>query len=387
MKKSFLIKGYDRKNKIRVEFNIKAKDKEKAKAIAHNKGISVFNVYETFKYSENELIDFFENFLILLKAKTKIKDIFEILDSGEKDLKLETLYQFLKEGYSLSEALKNVGVANNPFIQAMLKAGEQSGNFEKSINNILNYLKMKKYVKDNMKSALIYPAFIIGASVFTIIIVLLYIVPAFENLYSLYGNGEVPLLTSLLIKSSHFLKIYDITIFLSLLLTVILIHQYKNLFFKFFLKVITKMPGLKNSVYYFLKHQQYELLYILTEGNIRIFEAIVLIEKIPLASIEKEKLKQIINYLKEGLPLSVAFEKTSFSSHRDLNIIKSGESSGNLEESFKLLSLLYKKKIDSFIFLLTKLLEPVFILLIGTIVGLILVSLYLPLFDMAGILK
>jgi len=387
MKKKFLIKGYNRKNKQAVEIELKAKNKKKAKEIANNKGISVFKIYELQDFKEDELIDFFENFLILLKAKTNIKNIFEIMNYGENKARIELLYQFIKEGYSLSDSLKFIGAAKNPFIEAMLKAGENSGNLENSINNILNYLKMKKYVTDNLKSAMIYPSLIIGASIITILVVLLYIVPAFENLYSIYGDGNIPFITSILITLSHFIRKNTLTIVLISLLIIIIFFNHKKKLADIFISLISRLPGAKKLIYYFLKHQQFELLFILTEGKIKILDAILLLDKIPLASIEKEKIQKISEYLKEGIKLSTAFEKTEFTNSRDINIVKSGESSGNLLESFKLLSLLYKKKIDSTIFLLTKLTEPLFILAVGILVGFILISLYLPLFDMSGILK
>lgn len=392
----YKFKALDTNGEI-IEDKIIANNREEVLEIIKSKRLLALSIDEDLKYSfsnrltskkinKKDLVVFCRLFYTMLNAGANISKALIIIAENTRNprfkLALNQINTDIHNGYHLSAALeKHKEIFPNMFIE-MVKAGEISGNLENIINRLGEYYYNQYKLENKVKSSLVYPALIIILSVFVIIFMLALVLPIF---YDIFSSREMilPLPTRLLIYLSITIKNHWIKIILLFSIIAFGLKSYLNTSEgkKILDTLKLKTPLLKDLYLKIATANFTKTLSILLSSGIPLISSLTMSSNVVNNIIIKDKLEKEIIYVEEGKSLSQSIADTGlFSSVVDA-MIKVGEETGALDEMLLKTSLLYDEEVRTSLERMTKLIEPILMIIVGVIVGFIVLSLALPMFE------
>jgi type IV pilus assembly protein PilC len=268
---------------------------------------------------------------------------------------------------------------------SLLETGEMSGTLDTSLDRIAVYRERTEKVNKKIKSTLAYPALVLLVSVVIIFTLVTYIIPIFSSMYSGFGM-ELPALTQKVVNISDILKrslwLAPFIIMVILLLVGLVFRS--NRLRTAISKILMHLPIVGNM---FIKLAASR--FCRTLGTL-LTSGLPLIEAVPVASrtvgnryIEK-RLNSVTIQLFEGTSLATSLEESNIFPRTVIRMTAAGESTGRLGEMFSKTADFYESEIDTEIATMTSLIEPIVIICLGLIIAVILIAMYLPLFDLIG---
>lgn len=398
-----MVKVYEYQWKAVDRFQQKRKGKQLASSQAELEQQLISKGYHHIRISRNfvlpqkpkteEVNQFLSQLALLVNSAIPLKQALTMILQNCQNI---PLYQWLsvlivqiESGYSFSQSLQKADkFISNQEIQ-LIKMGEQSGKLGTILANLAeSRIKSEKLTK-KVKKILFYPVIVLVISLALSIGLLVVIVPQFAELYGT-KNKTLPLITELLFWLSQFLVEHRNSLLMLLLLAVI--------FFLFFAKKIPLLKTIKIS----LLSKMPVFGQIIAHSRIVFFSqnlALMLKAHIPLEMalnsflseknddpILQREIQFMLNLLKQGYRFSEGISPMVFGSEV-AQMFDIGEKSGNLAQMGEHISEIYQHKLDYQIDMLSQLLEPMLMLLMGVIVGTIIVGLYLPIFDMGNLME
>jgi len=335
----------------------------------------------------SEKVLFAKNLALMIKAGFPLRESVATIQeqSKSKNFKkiLDDVIKSIDNGQPLAVSLsRHAGVFGNLYIN-MIRVGEESGTLEENLRRLTLQLEKSQALKRKVQAAMLYPSIILGMvivlSIGLIYFVLPKIIPVFKSL-----NVKLPLATRILIKLSEFTQNYSLFILIGivgLVITLFLLSRFHSVKFqihKFILKIpITGTISRNINISYFTR-----TLGTLLKSGIPLINALdvtrttlgnlVYQKELEEISTEVQKGKSITNYLKKRekvFPLMVS------------RIIGVGEKTGNLEETLLYLGDFYETEIDRSVKILSTILEPILLIIIGLVVGFIALSIITPIYE------
>lgn len=291
------------------------------------------------------------------------------------------IYERIKDGATLSDALSFYPKQFSQFYCAVVKAGELSGALEAVLNRLADFSEQEEKIRQDILSALTYPALILSVGLLTIYALLTYVVPKLTTMFEEMGE-VLPLPTQVLINLSNMFKAYWWLAVLLIAASLILIKRNKSCEERFFWhRLILNLPLLggiiqKTEIAHFAR-----TLGLLFESGVAMLAALSAVSETITNEVIKLEIKKITPDIKDGASLSSAIKKCSFFPLYAANIINVGEEAGTLEKSLKRIALSYEQELSRIIKALTSLIEPIMILLLGLVVTFIVVAMLLPIFQ------
>jgi len=338
------------------------------------------------KIKEKDFILFNQELVALIKAGYPILKSIEIIMSRVKNIHLKELLmkveKEIKGGKSLSDAFFPFEREFSKVYIATLMAGEQSGNLAGSISRYIEYAKVISETKARIKSALTYPTVLIVFSLFLMGILINFILPRFAEFYSSF-QASLPAITRALVSFAVFAK-KNVLIFLAMALFVVIFYFRLNrvekgaiLLDKWKLKIpYARRIWLESSISLFSR-----TLGLMLRGGISLIASIGIASQAVSNKFLLHKMKALPDHIKNGDSLFQSLSKTGFFPAMALDMVRIGESSANLDGMLIDMAEVYdqqiKMKIDRFV----SLIEPVIIIVMGLMVAGILLSVYLPIFN------
>ncbi len=321
-----------------------------------------------------------------IPLKTAIESISKEHDNQSFRKILKSIINNLNRGHSFSDCLKEHQLFDTLFCN-LIKAGEESGTLESMLSRLSIYHTKKISINNKIKKSFIYPLAIIGITLLVSSLLLLVIVPEFEILFSSF-NAKLPTLTRIIITISAILQRYWWIFIASTLFFIVIFKNiiYQNHAFKHFLDTtLLKIPFLGTNIKKATIAQVFSTLSILLSAGITLTDAIALITQLTHNSVFQIILREIHGHIIAGESLHNAFKKTLFFQNRVITIIDAGEQSGALEPMLLTIASLYEEEVDLFLNTLTQLIEPIIMLILGTLVGIFVLALYLPIFKLGSV--
>jgi type IV pilus assembly protein PilC len=299
---------------------------------------------------------------------------------------LDDVYERVRAGNSLSEAFEAHGTLFPGVYTASLLAGEKSGNLEQVIRRYVAYVKVVATVKRKTISALVYPAILLLLSLVVVSIIVLRVVPEFGAFYQQF-NEELPLSTRIIVAVSDFSRSYFLVIIGALVGTAVLFWAWirepsqRERFDRWVLRV----PGLGQIARKFSTSQAARTLATLLGGGIPLVNAIdVSARSIKNRYIARE-LQIAGQQVREGRALAMAMNDSGAFTDVAIKMVEVGESTGALQEMLNSLADFYDEEIDTNLARFITLVEPILLVVMGLIIAGLLLSLYMPLFNMGGL--
>jgi type IV pilus assembly protein PilC len=342
--------------------------------------------------SAKDFLLFNQEFSTLVKAGLPILQCLEILQKRmeKPDFRavLESVIHDIKGGAALSDAMARHPAYFLPLYTATVKAGEKSGALVDVLLRYITYQKKMIAVMTKLKMALAYPAFLVAALVVVLSIFFLYVIPNFTQMYSDQA-GPLPLLTQLLVDFTGILTRFAPFILAALLAAVGGIYSWqrteqgRNALDKIKLTV----PLLRSFITQYLLAQITRTLATVLRGGIPLVQALDTTAGVISNRAMARRLSEARELVTEGVSLADAFERTRVAPDMTVRMIEVGESSGDLPQMLEDVADYYDQEVENRLTTLTTMIEPVLMLTMGLVMAVIVVALYLPIFEMGSRLK
>ncbi|MEW6456503.1 MAG: type II secretion system F family protein [Acidobacteriota bacterium] len=339
-----------------------------------------------------DFIIFNQEFLALIKSGIPILKAIEISMEKMKNLKLkEILFQVkedLKKGKSLSEAFSKWEIHFSKIYTASLLAGERTANLEETLRRFIGYLKAISLLKQKIKMALAYPVILFIFSLIILAALLSFIIPRFYSFYKDF-EASLPFITNLLISIALFMKKSILYIFILIIIIGIFLSRMvkKEKWMLFFHKFFVKSPYISGFIIRNTISIYCRTLSLLLQGGIPLVSAAETASKTIRSLYLKKKLEKIPEYIKGGESLSNSLEKTDIFPPISIEMIRVGESTASLNSMLNDVAVFYEDRNESAYSSLVSLVEPVVIIFMGILIAGILLSVYVPLFNIIRIVR
>ena len=335
--------------------------------------------------SEKDLLSFTKSVYYLLNGKISLIDTLGIVSQnydGDLRSKIIRTKQQIERGVSLHRAFSKI-TANREFME-MVKIGEETGNLEIVFKNLYEKYEFNQKIKKDIKNLSIYPLTVIITALVIVFILLKFVVPKFVLIYSDIEQ-ELPKVTQIVINISKIVDKYGIILLMTIVFLFFCCKKWKEQNEKIFegkilgIKVIGKMY--KNiCILNFTRN-----MYSLTDANVPLIQSLKMCTN-SKSYVLNEELKKIILKIEKGESIQKSFKNTTFFDNEYISFLTIGEKTGEMKISFFNLNEIYYEKVSEKIKWILKMFEPLSIIFIGIIIGLIVFSVMLPIFKMGEML-
>jgi type IV pilus assembly protein PilC len=269
-----------------------------------------------------------------------------------------------------------------------VRAGEKSGALVDVLKRYIIYQKKMLVVRRKLTTALIYPLLVVIVVIVVMALFLFYIIPNFTSMYSA-ESASLPFLTRVLISFTQSLTAYAPFLLLGTILSGIGIYSWQRTDAgkKILDKVKLKLPVIGSLVIQYTISQLARTLSTLLRGGIPLVQALDTTAGAINNTIIAHGLKESRKLVTEGVSLAEAFERTRVMPDMTIRMVEVGESSGDLPQMLEDVADFYEEGADAKIPVLATLIEVAIILFLGMVVAVMVIALYLPIFQMGATLK
>jgi type IV pilus assembly protein PilC len=338
------------------------------------------------RINEKDFIAFNQELVALIRAGYPILKSVNILIQRVKNEKLKEILMLVEKdirgGKALSEAFAQHEKLFSTVYIASLMAGERSGNLAETISRYNKYARTISQTKSRIKTALTYPTILIVFSLILLFILLNFILPRFSSFYADY-QAQLPSITRALISVSLVVQSNMVFILAFLLVFFLAYLQMQRneksqiLLDKWKLRTpYGKQIWVESAVSLFCR-----TLGLLLEGGISLLSAIPLSSRAVPNKYMFSRMEILPESIKNGESLTESLRKTECFPPLALDMIRIGESSANLEGMLSDVAEVYDERISSKIDAIVSLIQPIIIIFMGLVVAVILLSVYLPIFN------
>ena len=337
------------------------------------------------------LVSFSQELVSLLDAGLSLVESIEALTEKEAQpavrRALEQIRARLFEGRPLSAALAEQPDSFPPLYVATVRASERSGAIREALVRYVAYQQQVDVLRKKVISASIYPAVLCVAGLLVTFFLLGYVVPRFSGIYEDMGS-QLPLASRLLIKWGHLLEDHGMAVGLGFL-ALLVAGAYGVTRPRFRAAVgarIARIPALGRQLHTYQLARLYRTVGMLLRGGMPAVTALRMSEGL-LGEALRPSLVTATLAISEGQSLANALEKHGLTTPVAVRMLRVGERSGNMGEMMERIAAFYDEELARAVDLLTRLIEPLLMTVIGLIIGVIVVLMYFPIFELAGSLQ
>lgn len=336
-----------------------------------------------------ELALFTKQFSLMIENGIPIISALRLLQKSQKKLSFQTTIKAIandvEKGSSLHEALEPYPKIFDSLYISLIKAGERSGQIDIIMKQLVSYIEKSAKIKAQVKSAMTYPVIIVMVAITVISLLLVYVVPEFAKQFQESGQ-ELPGLTQSVLSISSFLIDNSLPLFVGVIATIFLLkywHQTdsgRRLFDEMTLKAPIIGPVMtKISIGRFCSTMATML-----GAGVSILESLSICAGSSGNKIIENFVITVREEVERGGSFFTPLDESPLFPPLVSSMVEVGENTGQLDETLKKINEIYEDEVDNAIDTMTSLIEPIMIVFIGSIVGFIVLAMYLPVFDMAN---
>jgi len=383
--------------------SVEAANKDSAIAAVQRRGYIVSSLVEGTKKGGIFNITLFQNKSIpmkdvvimsrqmstLFESQVSALKAFNLLAENTSNKALATILnevaEDIKSGVYISVALSKHKEAFSDFYVNMVKSGEESGKLTQVFSYLADYLDRQYQLTSKTKNALIYPAFVIGVFVIVLVLMFTFIIPKLAAIINESGT-DIPFFTKIIIKLSEIFVDYGIFILIIIAaLVAYLIRFAKTASGKiYFDRLKITFPVFKNIYKKLYLSRISDNMDTMLSASIPIVRSIELTSAVVGNRVFENILKDIAESVKGGSSLSMAFSKHSEIPSIMSGMIRVGEETGSLGNILKTLGRFYSREVNEAVDTMVSLIEPIMIIMLGLGVGVLLSSILMPIYNIAG---
>ena len=341
------------------------------------------------KVKHKDIVVLSRQLATLFEAKIAVTDSFRLLAEQASNAMLkESLMEIIEDikgGSSLSLALSKHPDIFSVFYVNMIRSGEESGKLEEIFRSLADHLERSYELASKTKNALIYPAFVVATFFIVMILMLTFVIPKLTSILT-EVNQKIPFYTRMLIGVSEFFKDFGIFLFIGAAIGGVFLWRYSKTE-KGSMAVSrfqTSFPfvGVLYSKFY-LSRMTDNMETLLSSG-VSVVKTLETTANVVGNKVYKDILLTAVNEVNGGSSISEALSKYPEIPLMVVQMIKTGEETGKLSFMLKTLGKFYKKEVDNAVETLVSLIEPVMIVVLGGAVGILLISILGPIYNITA---
>ena len=397
---NFIWEGLD-KNRQKSKGEITAKSEVLARTELRRQGYRITKISKKSKplfskvreITASDIAIFSRQLATLLKAGIPLVQAFDIIGKGHENpsmqLMLLSIKTNLESGDTLAESLKKNPLYFDELFCNLVEAGESAGVLETLLDKIATYKEKTESIKKKIKKALTYPTAVIFVAFIVTAILLLFVVPVFEELFKSFG-ADLPIFTRLIVDISKTLKQIWwllLVIIISVIYSFIYFKRRSRAFNRFLDKTLLKTPVIgtilnKSAIARFSR-----TLSILSTAGIPLVNALNSASGACGNIMYSEAVLKMREEVATGQRLQFAMLQTILFPHSVQQMIAIGEESGSLDAMLSKVADFYEEDIDNLVDNLSNLIEPVIMVILGILIGGLVIAMYLPIFKMGAVIN
>ena len=342
------------------------------------------------KLSYSDLAFLLTQLSTYLKAGIPLIESIKILEKQSikperKRIYSNIIYE-LSKGESFSSALTSQGSTFPPLLINMVKTAELTGDLPEILDDMRDYYESIDRTRKAAISSMIYPSILFIFAICVLVFILMYVIPNFVQLFE-QQNAELPAITKVVLAVSSFLtghKFLIIGILIGFVLGFVLLYKYVKPFKKTMQTIAMKLPGFGKIIIYREVAMFTKTFASLLNHNVFITDSMTILSSVSNNEVFKEIINESLEYLSKGAKISDAFEDKWAFPIVAYEMLVTGENTGRLPMMMSYVANYYQdlhanlvKRINTFI-------EPLLIILIAVIVGIVVISVVVPMFDFYG---
>lgn len=404
--RTFVYTAKDSAGKV-IQSTVEADNPKAVMEALRNEGFFVVRIVErrkpfnplvlierAFKIGLKELTIFSRQFALLLNAGLTLAEAVDTIEEQTQNSSFRQILHKIKldiqGGETLNIAMKKHPRAFSPFFVSMVQAGEIGGALDSILDRVAQFYENELELKHKVKSAMIYPVIILILAMSISLFMLMYIVPQFGAFYEEFSGGEaqLPALTRTMIKFSDWL-VNNWGYLLIIPLFILLFWKFRNSKWGHIVldPIVLRIPifgplARKVAITRFSR-----TFGTLTASGVPILEALEVAKNTASNNVIQRAIMYVRERIREGETIHAPMKRTGQFPPIVSNLVSVGEEAGNLEEILFKISDYYDAEIDATVRGMASIIEPMMIILIGALVGTIVVSLYLPIFNLVNVIK
>ncbi|TAL73188.1 MAG: type II secretion system F family protein [Rhodanobacter sp.] len=326
----------------------------------------------------------------MMTSGVPLVQAFDIIADGQKNVRFKNMLNDVKQGLeggqSLHEALGRHPVQFDELYRNLVRAGEASGVLDTVLDTVATYKERTEALKKKIKKALFYPMMVIAVAFLVSMIMLLFVVPVFAQTFHDAG-AALPAPTQMVISASDFMKSWWWLVILIIVGAIVGLVAGKRRSVKFahFLDRVTlKLPVFGKIMRESAIARFARTLGVTFHAGVPLVEALDSVSGATGSIIYGEAVKQMRDDISVGHQLQLAMRQTNLFPNMVVQMTAIGEESGALDSMLFKVAEFYEEEVENAVDTLSTLLEPLIMVILGVVVGGMVVSLYLPIFKLAG---
>lgn len=338
------------------------------------------------KVGKEELALFCRQFATMFSSGVPIMQCLSILSQQTDNKKLvdaiDGMIEMLKKGRSLAETARFYpGVFPGIFV-SMMEAGEISGALDEVMERLANHFEKEHDLREKVKSAMIYPAVVTVVAVLAVAAIMMFVLPTFVKMLTEY-NVDLPPMTKIIMGASDYMCNYWY-IFILLFISICFMHK------RFTATrrgraitdgILLKLPVFGGLIRYMIISRFARTLGNLLACGVPLLQAFDVVKKIAGNALVENAITEAAECVKEGQGIALPLEKSGIFPPMVTRMIAVGEEAGSLDLLLEKLADFYDREVENIVSRISSILEPVLIMGMGIVIGFIIMSVMIPMFN------
>lgn len=312
--------------------------------------------------------------LYVLEEQTESKFLKETIVTVRKDV---------EAGLSLSDSLQRHPKVFSPLFVAMTRAGEMGGMLESSLMRIADQLEKDNALRKQIRSAMVYPALVISFAIVVLVAMAAFVIPVFAQIFKTSG-AELPAITQVSVGFSHIVTESGYVLVIAAVAIIVGFGKWKTSTWgrpqwdRFRLRIPMKIGSIVQEV---AIARWSRTLASLTAAGVPLLQALDVVGKTAGNVVIEQAMEGVISSVKHGGTLSAPLAKAPIFPTMVTHMVGVGEETGAIDSMLEKIAEFYEDRVEANVKALTSILEPIMIIVIGGIVGFVVISMYMPLFQ------
>jgi len=343
------------------------------------------------KVKAEDIAIFSRQLATMLGAGIPLVQAFEIIGSGHEKPAMQKLVLDIKSdvegGTSLHEALAKHPLYFDDLFVNLVEAGEQAGALEGLLDKVATYKEKSEAIKKKVKKALFYPAAVLVVAVIVTVILLVFVIPQFEDLFKGFG-ADLPAFTQMVINLSRFVQndgIFILIVAVGIGWTFFYFKKRSRKMRHFLDRATLKLPIVGPILYKAAIARYARTLQTMFAAGVPLVEALESVAGACGNIVFEDGIMKMRDEVATGQRLQRSMENTGLFPNMVVQMIAVGEESGSLDTMAGKVATFYEEDVDAAVDSMSSLLEPLIMLILGVLVGGLVIAMYLPIFKLGAV--
>jgi type IV pilus assembly protein PilC len=376
-------------NEAAIRIHLRQQNITPTKIVSKGKEFKINLPFFKKKVNQRSIAIFTRQLATMIDAGLPLVQSLEILSQQQESKAFKNIIRVIREdvegGSTFAGALKKHPATFNDLYTNLVVAGEEGGILDNILLRLASYIEKSEALKKKVKSALIYPATIVGVAVIVVGILMIFVIPVFETMFKSSGQN-LPLPTLIVVTLSKMIKKYVVIFIPAMVLLFFLLRKYYHTQNGRAVldRLLLKLPVFGSLFKKIAVARFSRTLGTLVSSGVPILDGLTIVSRTSGNRVIETAILNARASIREGETIAEPLSRSNIFPPMVIQMISVGESTGALDTMLSKIAEFYEEEVDIAVVNLTSLLEPFLMVFLGIVIGGVVISMYLPIFNMAS---